>query len=93
MSGYAVRPPVNMITYSYGSRMVFVAPAESYDKAVDLAQESFPELRDVDRDQICLETRVIVGQSERKQAQIGRTAWPAFLAMLVQFEIVDGVGM
>jgi len=76
--------PVDLITYSYASRMVFVALPDTYDKALDLAQESFPELRDVDRDLICLETR-----TWHRKAQIGRTAWPAFLAMFARFEVLE----
>ncbi|KAH9973766.1 hypothetical protein BGW80DRAFT_1152188, partial [Lactifluus volemus] len=75
--------PVDLITYSYASRMVFVALPESYDAPLDVAQESFPELKDVNRDLICLETR------EHKKVQIGRTAWPAFLAIFERFQLVE----
>lgn len=58
--------------------------------AIDLAQEAFPELRDVNRELICFEVRVVVSQqSERRTARIGRTAWPVVLDMLTRFEIVD----
>jgi hypothetical protein len=57
-------------------------------QAIDSAQESFPELKDVNRDLICLEVRVSLNQTERKMARIGRTAWPVVLSTLVRFEIV-----
>ncbi|KAI0249245.1 hypothetical protein BJV78DRAFT_1229291 [Lactifluus subvellereus] len=89
-AGNVVRNPPDILTYCYGSKMVYVTPGDSYEHAIDLAQEAFPELRDVDRDQIGLEVRVVVShQSERRTAQIGRTAWPVVLTTLARFEIVE----
>jgi len=78
----------DIVTYSYGSGLVYVTPGASYDDAIDLARDAFPELKDVDRDLICLEVRVSVNQTERTMARIGRTAWPIVLSTLVRFEIV-----
>src|SRR5579863_4686187 len=86
----------HILTYCYGSRMVYVAPGEDYDvcsflpsqhdpslpllidtstqRAIDIAVESFPGLRDVERDQIRLEVRVM--HSHQRTVEIGRTAWP-----------------
>jgi len=80
----------DVLTYSYASRMVYVAPGQNYDEAIDIAQQSFPELRDVDRDRIRLEVRVVLSsQQERKKAEISRSAWSAVVTTLARFEIVE----
>jgi len=80
----------DILTYSYASRMVYVAPGQNYDEAIDIAQESFPELREVDRDRIGLEVRVVLSnQQERKKAEISRSAWSAVVTTLARFEIVE----
>lgn len=116
-SSSAPRTPVDVITYSYGTRMVYVAPAPTYDvrplpiycfakftprkrltdrpllcvqDAINLAKETFRELKDVERERISLEVRVKLLQTrESKMAEIGRTAWPIVVASLVRFEIVQ----
>jgi len=70
--------------------MVYVVPGKDYDAAIDIAQESFPELRDVERDRIRLEVRVVISnQHERKTAEIGRSAWSVVVKTLARFEIVE----
>jgi len=58
-------------------------------RAIDIAVESFPELRDVERDQISLEVRVRMVNSHQGTVKIGRTAWPFVVATLARFEIVE----
>ncbi|KAI0301570.1 hypothetical protein B0F90DRAFT_1628468 [Multifurca ochricompacta] len=90
MSGDVLRIPADILTYCYCSRMVYVTPGESYEQAINFAQEAFPELRNIDRDLICLEIRVVFNnQKERKTAQIGRMAWSAVVATLARYEIVE----
>ncbi|KAI0292558.1 hypothetical protein BC826DRAFT_896352, partial [Russula brevipes] len=80
----------DILTYCYDSRMVYVVPGETYDKAIDIAQESFPELKDFDRERICFEVRVVLSnQHERRTAEIGRTAWSVVVGTLARFEIVE----
>ncbi|KAH9955855.1 hypothetical protein BC827DRAFT_1116149, partial [Russula dissimulans] len=84
--------PPDILAYCYRSRMVFVVPAETYDQAIDLAQESFPELRGVERGRIRLEVRVVLSGNppgRRQSAEIGRSAWPAVVAALTRFEVVE----
>jgi len=89
-TGSAVRQPPDILTYSHDSRMVYVTPGETYDRAIEIAVESFPELKDVDRDQICLEVRVVLSnQHERRTAEIGRSAWSVVVNTLARFEIVE----
>jgi hypothetical protein len=58
--------------------------------AVELAKESFVELRDVERERISLEVHVVLkNQQVRRTAEIGRTAWPVVVASLARFEIVE----
>jgi len=84
--GTTSRPPL-ILTYCYGSQMVYVAPGDHYDRAINVAIESFQELRDIDRDRICLEVRVM--HSHQRTVKIGRTAWPFLVATLARFDIVD----
>ena len=59
-------------------------------RAVEIAVESFPELRDVERERICLEVRVVLSnQHEKKTAEIGRTAWSVVVPTLARFEIIE----
>ena len=58
--------------------------------AIDIAQESFPELKDVERDRIILEIHVVIKkQQTHRTTEIGRTAWSAVVATLGRFEIVE----
>jgi len=89
-NGITTRLPPDILTYCHGSRMVYVTPGEDYDRAVEIAVESFPELRDVERDRICLEVRVVLSnQAEKKTAEIGRSAWSVVVPTLARFEIIE----
>jgi len=89
-TGTTARPPPDILTYCHGSRMVYVTPGEDYDRAIEIAVESFPEIRDVDRDRICLEVRVVLSnQHEKKTAEIGRSAWSVVVPTLARFEIIE----
>jgi len=80
----------DILTYCFDSRMVYVIPGETYDQALDIAQESFPELRAVDRSWIRFEVRVVLtNQPERKAAEIGRTAWSVVINTLARFEVIE----
>ncbi|KAN0114194.1 hypothetical protein V8E52_006992 [Russula decolorans] len=84
------RAPADVLTYSYASRMVYVATAETYDHAIDIAKETFLELKDVERQRIKLEVHVMLkNQQVRRTAEIGRTAWPFVVPSLARFEIVE----
>ena len=60
---------------------------QSIQRAIDIAIESFPELRDVERDRICLEVRVM--HSHQRTVEVGRSAWPFLVPTLARFDIVD----
>ncbi|KAF8260489.1 hypothetical protein EI94DRAFT_1706245 [Lactarius quietus] len=83
--------PPTVLTYCYNSKLVYVKPGESYEQAVDFAQEAFPELKDVDRSLIYFAVRVVLSNphTERKMARIGRMAWAPVMADLSQYEIVE----
>jgi len=58
--------------------------------AIDIAKETFPELKDVERQRIRLEVYVLLkDQQVRRTAEIGRTAWPFVIASLARFEIME----
>jgi hypothetical protein len=58
--------------------------------AIDIAKETFLELKDVERQRIKLEVHVMLkNQQVRRTAEIGRTAWPFVVPSLARFEIVE----
>jgi len=58
--------------------------------AIDIAKESFLELKDVERERISLEVHVLLkNQQARRTAEIGRTAWSLVVASLARFEILE----
>ena len=59
----------------------------SIQRAIDIAVESFPEFRDVERDRICLEVHVM--HSHPRAVEVGRTAWPFLVATLARFDLVE----
>ena len=62
----------------------------SLQHAIDIAKESFLELREVERERISLEDHVVLkNQQTRRTAEIGRTAWSVVVASLARFEIVE----
>ncbi len=117
----APRASPDVITYFYASRMVYVAPADTYDVrpipiyrfaqvwseqlltdrpfltrqgAIDIAKESFRELKDVDRDRISLEVHVKLSKERASTmktatAEIGRSVWSIVVPSLARFEIVE----
>ncbi|CCM00158.1 uncharacterized protein FIBRA_02186 [Fibroporia radiculosa] len=89
----AARPttPVNVVTYRYQDRMVYVTPAATYEEAVRYAQTVFPdELAHVDKSRIMFSVSVTSPDGSRS-VQIGPMAWAAVTASLAQYEIIDVV--
>ncbi|KAH9956182.1 hypothetical protein BC827DRAFT_1271114 [Russula dissimulans] len=86
----AIALPPDLITYSYDSRTVYVATGATYDRALDIAQDTFPELRDVERHRIRFVVRVMLGrENEYKTAEISRRAWPVVITTFARFAIVE----
>ena len=62
----------------------------STQRAIEIAVESFLELRDVEHDQISLEVCVVhIQHSHQGTIKIGQTAWPFLVATLAHFDIVE----
>ena len=81
---------LNIHSAGTGPRANLTTFLSHIQEAIDIAQESFPELREVDRDRIGLEVRVVLSnQQERKKAEISRSAWSAVVTTLARFEIVE----
>ena len=58
--------------------------------AVDIAKESFIELRDIERERIIFEVELSRRRERRSRTvEIGRAAWPVVVASLVRFDIVE----
>jgi hypothetical protein len=63
---------------------------ELQQQAIEIAVESFATLKDVERERISLEVRVVLSnQLERRTAEIGRSAWSVVVKTLARFEIVE----
>jgi len=58
-------------------------------EAIDIAKETFPELRDIERDRICLEIYVVHPDQQKQTAQISRSVWSVIVPSLTRFEIVE----
>ncbi|EIM85091.1 uncharacterized protein STEHIDRAFT_28260, partial [Stereum hirsutum FP-91666 SS1] len=80
--------PADIITYSYNKQMVYVTPGETYDQALDFAQEVYPELRTCPRECIHFKISVSVNGS-RQKVRIGSRAWGKVLANLTRYEVVE----
>ncbi|EIN06713.1 hypothetical protein PUNSTDRAFT_145227 [Punctularia strigosozonata HHB-11173 SS5] len=78
----------DILTYRYQEQMVYVKPASQYDQAVADAVMAFPELSGLDRDRISFSLTVFV-QNTTKTVTISPNAWPAVIATLSRFEILD----
>ena len=58
--------------------------------AIDIAKESFIELRDIERERIIFEVELSRRRERRSRTvEIGRAAWPVVVASLVRFDIVE----
>ncbi|THH13379.1 hypothetical protein EW146_g6831 [Bondarzewia mesenterica] len=80
--------PADILTYYYNDKMVYVTPAETYEGALDYAQDVFPELKSVDRNHISFEIRVLAG-NRRQAVRIGPMAWQQVLTTLARYEVID----
>jgi len=64
------------ITYQYQDKLVFVAPAASYEDALDVAQKEFPKLAKVPRERITFHVLVLNSESNSQQSiRISPDAW------------------
>ena len=86
---YDVSPASRLLPLSE-TVLVLMLTSFSLQHAIDIAKESFVELKDVERDRISLEVHVLLkNQQTRRTAEIGRTAWSVVVASLARFEIVE----
>ncbi|KAG1817971.1 uncharacterized protein BJ212DRAFT_1347997 [Suillus subaureus] len=82
-------PLVDVITYRLNNRMVYVPPAQSFDKAVALARSAFEsDLTEIDKSQISFSLNVLVN-GKRSSASISREAWSTVMSHLARYEIID----
>jgi len=91
MASYRTTPavPADIITYHHGGKLVYVKPADNYEKALDIAQKEFPdELSRIDRDRISFTVAANIGQ-EKRTIRISESAWVAAVARLLRGEVID----
>jgi len=82
------RPDV--VTYRLNDKMVYVTPAQSYEQALDFAQNEFAdELRHIKRDRISFSVLVNAGIGIHRSVRIGTMAWSAVVSGLKRYEIID----
>ncbi|KAH9980045.1 hypothetical protein BGW80DRAFT_1454588 [Lactifluus volemus] len=78
-----VKCPVDILTFHYNKNMAYAPAAKTYDEAIDIIQDLWPELRDVDRDRI----KLLVTGSEHL-VRVPKIAWQAVLCDLPRYEVV-----
>ncbi|KAI0251003.1 hypothetical protein BJV78DRAFT_519627 [Lactifluus subvellereus] len=78
-----IKCPVDILTFHYNKNMAYAPAAMTYDDAIDIVQELWPELRDVDRDRI----KLLVTGSDHL-VRVPRIAWQAVLCDLPRYEVV-----
>jgi hypothetical protein len=88
---YEVRPlPIYRFAKFAPSKRFTDRPPRRIQDAIDIAKESFPELKDVERERISFQIKVnLPSTQESKNALIGRRVWPIVVASLTRFEIVQ----
>jgi hypothetical protein len=93
-----VRCPSRDTRCTSSSHLPLVAPSKRFadrssryvQNAIDIAKESFRELKDVERGRIHFEVKVDLGKMQQTgTAEIGRGAWPLVVPSLARFEIVE----
>ena len=82
---YDVRPCPHNVSFPFFADRLYAS-----QHAVEIAKESFIELKDIECERIALEVHVVLkNQQFHRTAEIGRTAWPVVVASLERFEIVE----
>ncbi|KAG2137196.1 hypothetical protein BD769DRAFT_1664097 [Suillus cothurnatus] len=83
------QPLVDVITYRLNNRMIYVPPAQSFDKAVALAKSAFEsDLTGIDKSRISFSLNVLAN-GKQSSAGISREAWSAVVSHLARYEIID----
>jgi len=78
-----VKCPVDILTFHNNKNMAYAPAAKTYDEAIDIVQDLWPELREVDRDRIKL---LVMGSDHL--VRVPRIAWQAVLCDLPRYEVV-----
>ncbi|RPD61723.1 hypothetical protein L227DRAFT_464018, partial [Lentinus tigrinus ALCF2SS1-6] len=79
-----------LLAYRYNGQTVYVVPAETYEQAIDLAQDVFPELVDIARERISICVNGTIGK-QAGHIRIAPIAWSVVVLKLSSFEILDVV--
>jgi len=77
------KQPVDILTFHYNKNMAYAPAAKTYDEALDILVELWPELREVDRDRI----RLLVTGSDHL-VRVPRMTWSAVLCDVPRYEVV-----
>jgi len=79
----APKQPVDILTFHYNKNMAYAPAAKTYDEAIDIVLELWPELREVERDQI----RLLVTGSDHL-VRVPRMTWSAVLCDVPRYEVL-----
>jgi len=74
---------VDILTFHYNKNMAYAPAAKTYDEAIDIVVELWPELREVERDRI----RLLVAGSDHL-VRVPRMTWSAVLCDVPRYEVV-----
>lgn len=79
----APKQPVDILTFHYNENMAYAPAAKTYDEAIDIVLELWPELREFERDRI----RLLVTGSDHL-VRVPRMTWSAVLCDVPRYEVV-----
>jgi len=75
--------PVDILTFNYNKNMAYAPAAKTYDEAIDMVLELWPELREFDRDRISL----LVGGTDQL-VRVPKIAWQIVLSDIPRYEVM-----
>ncbi|KAI0290912.1 hypothetical protein BC826DRAFT_912794 [Russula brevipes] len=75
--------PVDILTFQYNDNKAYAPAAKTYDEAIDIVRDVWPELHSFDRDRIHL----YVGSADSR-VRVPKVAWEFVLCDLSRYEVV-----
>ncbi|KAF9262927.1 hypothetical protein L218DRAFT_1037234 [Marasmius fiardii PR-910] len=88
-TGTSNRPSPEYITFRIGDKLVYVQPAETYEAAIKLALQEFPEeLGGISPHRITF-TKTALLNGEKIPVRISESVWTTVLKRLFSGEVVD----
>ncbi|KAJ7153754.1 hypothetical protein C8R46DRAFT_912308 [Mycena filopes] len=77
------------ITYRLANRLVYVRPAQTYQTALDIAQDEFAELAKIPRERISFNTVATLSRQGARVVRISESAWVMVAARQLCGGVID----